>query len=124
MEELFASRQPLPAAPTTGVATTAGNHLAAIVTTMSMLVTGLTSKTAANHANVDQEETIYFKDMPANIYARYALKKHPVDLIRRSDMALYTNVFTTDKHSAIRQWRTVEYSKNGIENTTKHDGQT
>ena len=53
MDELFTSRQPLPAAPTTAAATTAGNHLASIATTMTTAVTGLTSKTAANHADAD-----------------------------------------------------------------------
>ena len=103
MNELFTSRQPLPAAPTMGAATTAGNHLAAIATTMSTAVTGLTSKAAANHANADREETIDFQDMPADLCARYALKKYPVDLIRKSDLALYCNVLTTDKHSAVQQ---------------------
>ena len=87
-------------------------------------MTGLTSKEAANHADANRKETIDFKDMPADFCAHYALKKHPVDLIRRSDLALYSNVLTTDKHGAIQQWRTIEYPKKGIGNTTKHDGQT
>ena len=41
-----------------------------------------------------------------------------------SDLKLYQNVLTTDKHSAIQQWRTVEYPALGLGNTTKHEGQT
>ena len=74
---------------------------------MSTAFTGLTSKAADNHANADQEETIDFKDMPVNLRARYALKKHPVDLICRSDLALYSNVLITNMHGVVQQWRTV-----------------
>ena len=49
--------------------------------------------------------------------------KHAVDLIRSSDLVLYSNVLTTDKHGAVQQWRTVEYPAN-VGNTTKHEGQT
>ena len=73
---------------------------------MSTAVTGLTSKAAANHANADREETNEFNDMPANLRARYALKKHPVDLIHRIDLALYSNVLTTNKHCAVQKWST------------------
>ena len=111
MDELFTSRQPLPAACTSAAVTAAENHLVSIATTMTSAMTGLTRKAATNHADVDQEETIDFKDMPADLHAGYALKKHPVDLIRSSNLALYSNVLTTDKHDAIQQWRTVEYPK-------------
>mmetsp|Transcript_8302 Transcript_8302/g.9666 ORF Transcript_8302/g.9666 Transcript_8302/m.9666 type:complete len:108 (+) Transcript_8302:165-488(+) len=62
--------------------------------------------------------------MPADLSARYALKKHPVDLIRSSNLALYQNDFTKDNHGAIQQWRTVEYPALGLGNTTKHEDQT
>ena len=91
---------------------------------MTSAVTGLTSKAAVNHADADREETIDFNDMPDDLRARYALKKHPVDLIRSIDLVLYSNVLTTDKQGAIQQWRIIEYPKKGIGNTTKHDGQT
>ena len=48
---------------------------------MTTAVTGLTGRAAINHADANREETIDFKDMPVNLRARYALKKHPVDLI-------------------------------------------
>ena len=90
MDKLFISEQAIPPSTTTAKTVTAGNHLATIANTISTAVSGagLTSKATANNANANQEETIDFKDMPANLFARYALKKHLVDIICKSDLAL------------------------------------
>ena len=126
MDKLFISEQAIPPSTLTTATVTAGNHLATIANTMSTAVSGagLTSKVAANHADADREETIDFKDMPADLRARYALKKHPVDIFRKSDLALYHNVLTIDKHGTVQDWRTIEYPEIGLGNTTKHDAQT
>ena len=122
IDELFSSKQPLTSTPSAN--TVAGNHLATIATTMSSAVTGLTSKAAANHADADREETIDFKDMPVDLCARYTLKKNQDVQIKKSDLELYQNDLTKDKHGVIQQWRTVEYPAIGTGNTTMHDGQT
>ena len=126
MDKLFISEQSIPPSITTTATVTAGNHLATIANTMSTAVSGarLTSKAAANHANASRDETIDFKDIPTNLQARYALKKHQVDIFRKSDLALYNNVLTTDKHGTIQDWRMIEYPEIGNGNTTKHDAQT
>ena len=125
IDELFSFKQPVPnpSSSSSAATTTAGNHLASITTTMSTAVTGLTSQAAVKHADADQDETIDYKDMPANVRTRYALKNDSVDLMRKSDLKLYQNVLTMDKHGAVQQWRTIKYPSL-ISNTTKHEGQT
>ena len=91
---------------------------------MSTAVTGLTSKAAANHADTNKDETIDYKDMPADVCARYDLKNHPINIITSSDLTPFNNNLTVDKHNSQQAWRTVEYPALGLGNTTKHDGQT
>ena len=62
---------------------------------------------------------------PANdVCARYDLKNHPVNIITSSDLELFHNKLTVDKHNVQQRWRAVEYPALGTGNTTKHDGQT
>ena len=128
MDKLFNSEQtiPPPSQATANAAVTAGTYLAAIANTMSTAVSGagLTSKAAAHHADADQDETIDFEDMPTNLRVQYALKKHQVDIFRKSDLVKYNNVLTTDKHGTIQDWHMIEYPEIGNGNTTAHDGQT
>ena len=68
MDELFSSPQAVPVPPSlTTTAAITGTHLATIATTISTAVTGLTSKTATNHANANRDEMIDYKDMPTNV---------------------------------------------------------
>ena len=83
---------------------------------MSTIGTGLASKAAANHANADKEETMDFKDMPADLRARYTLKKNQDVYIKKSDLALYYNKLTLDKNGTMQRYRTVEYPEIGIIN--------
>ena len=52
------------------------------------------------------------------------MKQHQVDNFRKSDLKLYNNKLTVDKHGAMQNWYTVEYPELGIGNTTAHAGQT
>ena len=101
MDKLFSSEQAIPAPTTSTAAAAAGTHLATIATTMSTTVSGVTSKRAANHADVDQDETSDYKDMPAEFSARYDLKNHPIDIITSSDLKPYHNDLTVDKYNSM-----------------------
>ena len=91
---------------------------------MSTTVSGVTCKTAANHTDADKDETIDYKDMPADVCARYDLKNHPINIITSSDLKPYHNDLTVDKHNSMQRWRMVEYPALGTGNTTKHEDQT
>ena len=123
MNKLFSSEQAITALTMTATVT-AGNHLATIANTMSTAVSGVTSRAAANHADADKDETIDFKDMPADVRARYNLKNHPINVITKSDLKPYHNKLTVDKHGARQSWSTVKYLALGLGNTTKHKDQT
>ena len=121
MDKLFSGKQ---AVPTATLTTTAGNHLASIATTMLSAVTWFTSKAAANHANVNREETIDYKDMSTDVRDQCDLKIPPEKVMTMDDMKPYHNNLTQDQHDAKQNWRMVEYPDLGNGNTTKHDGQT
>ena len=54
IDKLSSNKQAIPVPTTSTAAATAETHLATIATTMSTAVSGVTSKTAANHANTDK----------------------------------------------------------------------
>ena len=100
MDKLFSSKQAIPAPTTPTAAATARTHLATIATTMSTAVSGVTSKAAANHADADKDETIDYKDMPADVHARYDLKNHLINIITISVLKPFHNDLTVDKYNS------------------------
>jgi len=119
MDKLFSTKQ---AAPTTTISSSGNDvNLASIATSMS---TAVSSKNAANHADSKKEGTIDYNDMPTDVRESCALKNHPGKIIGIGNLVDFHNKLTVDQHGARQHWRTVEYPKLGIGNTTKHDGQT
>ena len=66
---------------------------------MSTVVSGVTSKATAIHADAYKDETIDYKDMLADVCAQNDLKNHPVNIITRSDLKPYHNNLIVDKHN-------------------------
>ena len=119
MVKLFTSKQ---ADPTT-TTSTAGNdaNLASISTSM---LTVMTSKNAANHADSDKEETMDYNDMLTDIREHCAFKNHPDKIIGMGDLVDFNNKLIVDSANVQQNWPTVEYPelKNG--NTNTHAGKT
>ena len=85
LNKLFSGEHGIPPPTPTSVtaANAAGTHLATIANTMSSTVSGaagLTSKTAASHADANQDEIMDYKDMPTDLRDQHTLKQHQIAL--------------------------------------------
>ena len=124
MDKLFSSEKAIPTPSVLTATAAAGTCLDTIATMILTAVTGLTNKAAVNHANINKDERIDYKDMPTDVCEQYNLKNHPINIITNGDLKLYHNDLIVDKHNSKQKWRTVEYPALELGNTTKHHGQT